>query len=325
MEKPGGVERGLEILLITILLTGCLDDEDSLDADSIANLTSGTRPSFPGQGNRAPSIYGSPTTNIEAGASFVFLPLADDPDGDRLAFSVNALPAWASFDPSSGRITGTPATTDIGLTGGITISVSDGIQGAKLSPFRIRVLKAGTLPPPTSPPVITGTPPGTVAAGATYWFQPIVADPDGDTLDFTLSNAPAWLSLAFDSLVGSPTDSDVGLYSGIVLTVSDGTYTDVLGPFHIEVVDAATLKATLDWSTPTTNDDGTPLNDLAGFTLNYGQQDGVYPYTVDVPDPLAISHTVDELVPGTYYFVAKAYNAVGASSDPSNVVVADLQ
>ena len=81
-------------------------------------------------------------------------------------------------------------------------------------------------------------------------------------------------------------------------------------------------EATLTWTAPTQNTDGTPLTDLAGFKLYMGQAPGgPYPVSVDIPDPLATTFTVPNLTDGaTYYFVSTAYNsaAVVQESDFSN-------
>ncbi len=83
-------------------------------------------------------------------------------------------------------------------------------------------------------------------------------------------------------------------------------------------------EATLTWTAPTQNTDGTPLTDLAGFKLYLGQTaGGPYPVSVDIPDPLATTFTVPNLTDGvTYYFVSTAYNSAATvqESDISNEV-----
>ncbi len=89
--------------------------------------------------NRAPVISGSPSATVVAGVSYSFTPSASDPDGDSLSFSVTNLPSWASFDSSTGAISGLPEESDVGPYADVTISVSDGDLTASLSPFRIDV------------------------------------------------------------------------------------------------------------------------------------------------------------------------------------------
>src|SRR6187551_779659 len=89
-----------------------------------------------------------------------------------------------------------------------------------------------------SAPLIAGPPAQTVAVGATYSFIPAAGDNDGDVLAFGIEGQPPWA--AFDrrtgQLAGSPTMSDVGVYRGIVVWVSDGKARTELAPFDITVI-----------------------------------------------------------------------------------------
>ena len=88
-----------------------------------------------------------------------------------------------------------------------------------------------------SPPTITGLPAGSIAVNAGYSFVPNASDDDGDVLSFSIVNKPGWA--AFDTTTGKlngiPVNSDVGTVGGIVITVSDGVASDLLGPFSIAV------------------------------------------------------------------------------------------
>lgn len=80
--------------------------------------------------------------------------------------------------------------------------------------------------------------------------------------------------------------------------------------------------ATLTWTAPTQNTDGTPLTDLAGFRVKYGQaQGGPYPQVDDIAIPTATTHVVGSLGSGNWFFVSTAYNAIGTESDVSNEVM----
>jgi hypothetical protein len=80
-----------------------------------------------------------------------------------------------------------------------------------------------------------------------------------------------------------------------------------------------TGSATLRWTPPTLNTDGSALSDLAGFRIVYGTSATALTQTVDVPNPGATSYVVDGLASGTWYFTARAYNAAGAESANANV------
>src|SRR5690606_24497699 len=47
--------------------------------------------------NLPPTITGSPPSNFAAGSNYNFVPVAVDPEGGTLAFSISMKPAWATF------------------------------------------------------------------------------------------------------------------------------------------------------------------------------------------------------------------------------------
>jgi hypothetical protein len=79
-----------------------------------------------------------------------------------------------------------------------------------------------------------------------------------------------------------------------------------------------TSSATLAWTRPTTNVDGSQLTDLAGFKVYYGTTPGVY---TSIVVGNTTSFRFDGLLVGTtYYFTVTAYDANGIESDYSAVV-----
>lgn len=78
-----------------------------------------------------------------------------------------------------------------------------------------------------------------------------------------------------------------------------------------------TGSMTINWVAPTTNADGTPLTDLAGFRLLIGTTSGVYSQTVTIPSASTLTYTVTGLPANTYYAVAKAYDTLNIESSPS--------
>lgn len=267
--------------------------------------------------NSPPVISGAPPTNATAGSAYAFLPSASDPDGDTLTFSISNRPTWATFDPASGELAGTPAAGDAGTYSGISISVSDGTDGDALPAFSITVSSGAT----NSPPTISGTPPTTVLQDTLYSFQPSAGDADGDSLTFGISNRPSWATFdtATGRLEGTPGAGDIGTYAGVVISVSDGTDGAALPAFGISVEPAATGSATLSWTPPTENTDGSPLDDLAGYSVYWGTSPGDYTASASIDNPGISTYVVDNLIPGTtYYFALKARNLAGVESSFSN-------
>ncbi|MEO0425148.1 MAG: putative Ig domain-containing protein, partial [Pseudomonadota bacterium] len=216
--------------------------------------------------NVAPTIAGTPATSVGVGEDYLFIPTADDGDGDALTFSISNAPAWANFSASTGRLAGAPDASDEGIYSAIVISVSDGEDSASLAAFSITVTAL-----PNNAPTIAGTPDANVTAGEAYAFTPTADDEDGDTLTFSIENAPSWASFSTTTgaLTGTPQeDDDEGIYSGIVISVSDGTDSASLAAFAITVDPppntAPTIEGTPDAEvtagnaysfTPTANDD----------------------------------------------------------------------
>ncbi len=186
-------------------------------------------------GSSAPTIAGNPPQTVVAGQEYLFVPEANDPDGDALSFAISNRPSWAAFDTASGRLAGTPKEDDTGTYTGIEVSVSDGAQGAAIR-FNIDVLPAST-PPSNTAPSISGTPDPTVKVGSAFSFTPMASDVDGDTLTFTVANKPNWASFAQSTgrLSGTPTAGAEGNYLNIRITVSDGAANDSL-EFDISVL-----------------------------------------------------------------------------------------
>jgi hypothetical protein len=177
-----------------------------------------------------------------------------------------------------------------------------------------------------SAPSISGTPATSIVQNSAYQFVPTASDPDGDPLTFSITyeHEPGWTS--FDpvtgSLTGTPTAADVGTTDGIVISVTDGTSTASLPPFGITVDAIGPVSITLSWSIPTTNEDGTPLTDLAGFKIYYRTSTGTYSDPTIVDNPGVSSFVMENLpVASSYVFAAKAFNTSGNDSDFSNEVI----
>jgi hypothetical protein len=170
-------------------------------------------------------------------------------------------------------------------------------------------------------PTISGTPVTRVSLGTTYAFVPSAADVNGDTLTFVIANKPVWASFNTRSgaLTGTPSIAQTGTTTGITLSVSDGRATTSLPAFSIAVVNPAppaptTYSVTVSWAAPTTNVDGTPLADLSGFKLYYGQSAQQLDRVLQIGTSSTTSQAVQNLASGTWYFAVAAVNTAGLES-----------
>jgi len=177
-------------------------------------------------------------------------------------------------------------------------------------------------PPANQAPTIAGTPSGMVMQGQAYSFTPTASDADQDPLTFSITSKPSWatFSASTGQLSGTPSAADVGTYSNIQISVSDGKATAMLGAFSVQVVATATGSATLNWTPPTTNTDGSALTDLAGYKIYWGPSAGNYTNSVTLNNPGLTSYVVSQLTSGTWFFAASAINSSAVESVLSSAV-----
>ena len=283
----------------------------ALPAFSITVSSSGTT-------NKPPVISGAPTTAVTAGTYYYFRPTASDPEGKPLTFSIQNKPSWLAFATSTGRLSNTATKAAVGTYSNIVIMVSDGVSSAALPAFSITVSGSGTT---NKPPVISGTPPSSVKAGSAYAFTPTASDPEGKALTFSITNKPVWatFSTTTGKLSGTPSSAQTGTYSNISIKVSDGSLTASLPAFAIVVSSTTTTgSATLSWTPPTGNTDGSTLTNLAGYRILYGTSATALTRTLQVANPGVSRYVVENLTAGTWYFSVRAYSTSGAESTSSN-------
>jgi hypothetical protein len=204
----------------------------------------------------------------------------------------------------------------VGTSARITITVTDGTATASLPSFTIQVVA-----PANRAPTISGAPLLSINVLTAYSFQPSASDADGNTLTFSIQNRPAWATFntATGRLSGTPALTDVATFNNIIISVTDGTASASLPAFSLAVVQTATGSATVSWTAPTTNTDGSALTNLASYRIRYGRVSTSLDQLASVSNPGLTSYTVENLSQGTWYFGVVAVNAAGSESDVSNV------
>ena len=98
-----GVETVEKIPYIVTVFNGGIDDQGNL-----------TLP--------PPKLSGNPDTLVAPNEAYAFTP---DSRGCSLLYTIENKPDWAEFNPADGTLSGTPATTDIGVYSDIKISATD--------------------------------------------------------------------------------------------------------------------------------------------------------------------------------------------------------
>jgi hypothetical protein len=269
-------------------------------------------------------ITGTPAATDVAGTAYSFTPTTSDPSGGTLTYSIAGKPSWATFNTATGQLAGTPSTTNAGTYSSIVISVTDGRTSDSLPPFAITVSRPVVT---NTPPTISGTPSSSVNVGSAYTFMPAASDADKNALTFSVQNLPGWatFSTSTGALTGTPSATYAGTYSNIVISVSDGKASTSLAAFSIAVKQPAnTGVATINWTPPLSNTDGTQITNLAGYHIHYGTSQNALNQTVQVSGTGLSSYTVSNLTSGTWYFSVTAYTSSGSESGQSNIATKNV-
>jgi len=272
-------------------------------------------------------ISGTPPATVALGQNYSFRPTATDSRVSRIKFNITNKPSWATFDETTGLLSGKAAGHILGTFRGISIRVTDWYGYVTLPTFSITVTATPSTTGSASGksdtgPTISGQPVKTVSVGSHYSFQPTAADPNGDALKFSIRNKPSWASFSTSTgaLTGTAGAATVGTYANITISASDGRTTASLPAFTLTVNQIATGNATIQWAPPTENTDGSVLSNLAGYRLHYGTSPSNMNETVKLSNPGLTRYVVDNLSAGTWYFAMTSYTTFGVESGMSGVV-----
>ena len=107
------------------------------------------------------SLSGTPPSQVMQGSQLNFAPNISNPNNVSLTFTATNLPSWASINPSTGRITGTPSSADVGTYTGISITVSGGGESFTSPSYSIMVVATAA-----GSATLTWTPPTQYTDGA---------------------------------------------------------------------------------------------------------------------------------------------------------------
>ncbi len=154
-------------------------------------------------GNQAPTISGTPASQVLQGNQYSFTPTASDPESNTLTFSIQGMPSWATFTASTGRLQGTPGAADVRTYSNIQISVTDGTTTVNLTGFSITVV-------------------GTATGQASLSWQPPTTNTDGSNL--TLTGYTVYWGTSHGNYTNSVQVNNGGLSSYVVTPLTPGTW-----------------------------------------------------------------------------------------------------
>ena len=163
-------------LLLAASLAGCSGGGSSTGSSSVSSpgsVTGTVTPAGTGTASTQILLQGVPPSSVTVGGPYSFTPSVSS-GSNVVTFSIEGQPSWTAFDTTTGRLSGTPATGNLGLSGPITIVASDGANTASLGPFTILVNPAASA---SASPTISGAPLTSVVIGRAYSFTPATTDP----------------------------------------------------------------------------------------------------------------------------------------------------
>ncbi len=173
--------------------------------------------------NNPPVITSTPDTQINENQYYSYNVDATDLDGDVLIYSLVKAPPWLSINQNTGVISGTVPEVDYDESHTIKVKVSDG-KAYDIQIYTLTV-KDTTCPPQNHAPVITSTPVITSVNEKTlYTYQVTATDSDGDSLTYSLTQKPSWLSINSNTglITGTAPEVYYNKYYTIKVKVSDG-------------------------------------------------------------------------------------------------------
>ena len=89
-------------------------------------------------------------------------------------------------------------------------------------------------------------------------------------------------------------------------------------------VNLGTKTATLSWTAPSENTNGTALTNLAGYNIYYGNSTGAMTNQIRITTPGIQTYVIDNLTSGSWYFAITALNSTGVESVASGTVKVTL-
>jgi len=204
-------------------------------------------------------------------------------------------------------------------------SCGGGGAGSTASPGAATSKVTGATTPdsvPGAPTAVTAT--GGDASAVVSWTAP--GNGGSAITRYTVTASPGG---ATASVGGGTTSATVsGLVNGTSYTFTVYA-TNAIGngpssaPSAAVTPAPATVSATVTWSAPTLNTDGSALTDLSGFRIYYGTSASSLTQSVDVAGSTATSQLITGLTSGaTYYFDVIALTSASTQSAPSNEVSA---
>ncbi len=213
--------------------------------------------------NDAPTITSTAVTAGKVGTAYSYDVNATDPDaGDTLTYSLTTAPSGMSINSSTGVISWTPTSAQVG-SNAVTVRVRDAASASATQSYTISVSSTNGAPSITSTPVTAAT------EDSAYTYDVNATDPDaGDALTYSLVTKPTGMSINATTGVISwtPTNAQVGANA-----------------VTVRVQDAASASATQSYTVTVANVNDAPT--ITSTAVTSGKVGTAYSYDVNATDP----------------------------------------
>jgi len=270
--------------------------------------------------NDSPTFTSTPVTSATQDRLFTYSITSTDVDIDDdagLTVSAIALPNWLVLVDNgfgSAVLSGTPSEADINSDNSVSLRVTDSGGLSDDQNFVIDVVSSN------GPPTFVSSPLLSAREDMSYRYAIRVTDPDLDNVTITATTLPSWLTLTdrgngFASLVGTPSGSDVGDHS-VVLVATENL--PALGAtasqsFIINVSSASDVPVITLVGDPQINIiEGSNYNDPGATAVD--MQDG------DLTDQIVASSNVETDTPGIYTITYRVADSAGNWSQADRIV-----
>lgn len=205
--------KGIALLLSCIASVGCIDESTSIEDLSSAPKAA----SFSIETNEDESVeFSLLVTDRENNVSEYFL--EEPPENGIISGQYPNL----NYTPN----------TDFNGHDEFKYKVTDGSFDSNIATGSITIL------PVNDKPTISGEAQREVKAYGLFSFTPVASDVEYGNLTFSINVIPNWAT--FDPVTGRlegvPDNNQVGIYSNIIISVTDGTLDTKLSPFSVEVL-----------------------------------------------------------------------------------------
>ncbi|MEJ2590210.1 MAG: putative Ig domain-containing protein, partial [Candidatus Thiodiazotropha sp.] len=216
--------------------------------------------------NAPPVITSTPVTDAVEGSLYQYDVIATDANGDTLTYTLTTAPAGMAMD-ASGKITWTPTAAQVGPQN-VAVTVSDGTE-SDAQAYTVTVAAR-----PNTAPVITSTPLSSVYVGASYSYQVVATDAEGDAIGYSLSSAPAGMTISGSGLVSWQASATAGSFA-VVVVATDARGASTNQSFDVLVEDAPNQLPTITSTPLSTATEGAAYSydvnasDADGDTLSY--------------------------------------------------------